>query len=114
MNTDELKDFVTSRLEAGGNMADIKADLKAKGANDADIDWAVNAAQLESHPPPPEPPKAKPRNPALSVLVGVIFIGIGLFRLSDKQTQWDGTYGTLMVVLGVINIVAAIVTSTRK
>jgi uncharacterized membrane protein HdeD (DUF308 family) len=57
-----------------------------------------------------EKPKPKGRNPAIQVLIGLFFIGYGIFRLSSTARgdgSWNTLYGSIMIISGVIYIAAA-------
>lgn len=53
-----------------------------------------------------KPPKKK-QNPALQVLIGIFFLGNGIFRISNTingDGSWNTFYGWSMIILGSISI----------
>jgi uncharacterized membrane protein HdeD (DUF308 family) len=56
-----------------------------------------------------EQPKKKAQNPALQSIIGLFFIGYGIFRLTNTMRgdgAWNTFYGWIMIISGVISLAA--------
>jgi hypothetical protein len=58
------------------------------------------------------PPNKKPENAGLQIILGVFFIGYGIFRVSSTMRgdgTWNTFFGWAMIVLGSIRIISVAV-----
>jgi uncharacterized membrane protein HdeD (DUF308 family) len=56
-----------------------------------------------------EKPKKKKQNAGLQVLLGIFFIGYGIYRLTNTirgDGDWNTFFGWAMIALGIIRIAA--------
>jgi uncharacterized membrane protein HdeD (DUF308 family) len=54
----------------------------------------------------------KPQNTTLSIIIGVFFIGYGIFRLTNTMQgdgSWNTFFGGAIIVLGVIRIASVFI-----
>ncbi len=57
-------------------------------------------------------PQKKPENTGLQVMLGIFFIGYGIFRLTNTMRgdgAWNSFFGWAMIALGTIRIISVAV-----
>jgi uncharacterized membrane protein HdeD (DUF308 family) len=75
--------------------------------NNLDSNQQNNLSEFEHE----KQPKKEP-NKALNIIIGVFFIGYGIFRLSTavkSDNSWSTFFGGAIIVLGVIRIASVVI-----
>jgi uncharacterized membrane protein HdeD (DUF308 family) len=70
--------------------------------NDQSTNQQNNLSEFEN-----EKPAKKEPNTGLSIIIGIFFIGYGIFRLTNTMRgdgSWNTFFGGAMIVLGAIRI----------
>lgn len=100
MTQEELTLHIRKKLEAGYKEEEVQNELLVQGYSDTEIS---NALLLAAR-------KEKPAGSPLMIIVSVLFIGLGAWRISEGMTTW----GSILVAWGVISLVIRVMPLMRR
>jgi hypothetical protein len=100
MTQQELTTHIHQKLKTGYTDEEIRKELAGHGYGEAEISTAIYSFEE----------KKKPDVNPLSIIVSILFIFMGLWRISNGNTTW----GTILLAYGSITLVIRLVQLTKN
>lgn len=100
MTSQQIRNYIKQQFKAGESKESVTAKLEAMGVSNEEIGLAMADVELgESRP------KESAGSSVLSILVSIIFIILGIYRVSSNSEGFQHTWGFVLIGAGVVGLI---------